>query len=153
MFRIDDDLQEFLESGVAVHVGTATPDGRPRVTYAWGPRVQGDRETIDVFLDTARCDGAIADLRATGRIAMTVGHPVSYRSVQLKGVFEGISEVDDADRAWVQRHREAFLVTTMLVGDPPDVIRNLWFEEVTRITFRADRAFDQTPGPDAGRPL
>lgn len=152
-YRIDDGLKELLESGVGVLVATGDAHGRPHIAYGWGPRIADDRATVDVFLDTARSAQALADLRSTGQIAMTVAHPVSYRSAQIKGDYRDDGDADDDDRAWVARHRDEFLTATSLVGDPPDAIRNLWMEDVVRVSFTVQRAFDQTPGPEAGKPL
>lgn len=153
MFHIDDELKELLEGGVAVVVGTADAAMRPHVTPGWGPRVMGDRCSIHLFLESARAEQAIADLQATGRIAMTVADPVSYRSVQIKGCFIGTTPVTPDEETWVQRHRDAFASTTALVGESPEAIRNAWMQDVVRVEFEAERAFDQTPGPMAGRPL
>jgi hypothetical protein len=152
-FIIDGDLKEFVESGVAVLVGTSDADRHPHVTYGWGPRVRHDGSTIDVFLDQPRAEQTLANARDTGRIAMTIADPVSVRSVQFKGLFIEAGDASDQDLAWVQRHREAFVVSTSLVGDPPAVIRSLWIDEVVRLSFRVERGFDQTPGPNAGQPL
>jgi hypothetical protein len=62
-------------------------------------------------------------------------------------------DVTEADRAYVKERREGFIVSTSLVGDPPDTIRNLWMKETIKISLRVDNAFDQTPGPEAGKPL
>ena len=152
-YRVDADLKEFVESGVAVLVSTGDAQRRPHVAYGWGPRVRGDGSTVDVFLDSARAGQTLSNARATGKIAMTVAHPVSYRSVQLKGVFGDTGAATADDGAWVQRHHEAFVVTTSLVGDPPEAIRGMWMGEVVRVSFSVERAFDQTPGPGAGKPL
>jgi hypothetical protein len=153
MFRIDEQLREFVESGLPAVVGTANPAGRPHVAYGWATRVLDDRATMEVFLDSARSERTLANLHTTGRIALTLADPVSYRSVQFKGVFRDSGEPSDADREWVQRGREAFATAVALIGDPPSVIRNLWLDDVVRVTFEVERAFDQTPGPEAGRPL
>lgn len=152
-YQIDAGLKEFLESGVAVIVGTGDADGRPHVAWAWGPRVRPDGVTVDVFLDALRAEQTLSDVKANKRFAMTVAHPVYYRSVQLKGTFRRVAQPDEADEAWVRKHREAFLVATSLVGDPPAAIRSLWLDEVVRVSFRVEQAFDQTPGPRAGTPL
>lgn len=152
-FTIDADLKEFVESGVAVLVGTGDAQRRPHVTYGWGPRVRDDGSTIDVFLDEARAAQTLANARANGRVAMTIADPVSVRSVQFKGAFIEAGEPGEQDIAWVQSHREAFVVQTSLVGDPPAIIRGLWMDEVVRLSFHAEVAFDQTPGPNAGKPL
>jgi general stress protein 26 len=152
-FPIDEELKSFIESGVAAVIATADCDGHPHMTFVWGPRVQPDG-LIHVFLEDARSSLAVEDLRENRQMALTLGSPVSYRSVQLKGRCTALGEAGPADQAWVRRHREAFATETALVGDPPQIIRNLWMEgPLTRIEFAADRAFDQTPGPDAGTPL
>lgn len=153
MYRIDDSLKEFIESGVATLVGTGDASGRPQIAYGWGPRVRAGGEAVDVFLDAARADRTLANLRDNGRIAMTVAHPVFYRSVQLKGTFDDSGEPDEADKDWVARRREDFLVSTSIIGDPPETIRNLWLEDIVRVGFTVEQAFDQTPGPNAGKPL
>jgi hypothetical protein len=153
MYRIDADLKEFVESGVAAIVGTADLAGRPHVTYAWGPRVNEAGTGVALFIERARVGTTLANVRATGRIAFTVADPVSYRSVQLKGRLTDDGEADGADEAWVERHRESFSVSTALVGDPPETIRNLWMDDVVRLEFEVESAFDQTPGPGAGKPL
>jgi hypothetical protein len=153
LYRVDHELKEFIESGVACLVGTGSAGGRPHLTYGWGPRVAEDGSTVDVFVETARSRSTLSDLAENPRIAMTVAHPVSYRSVQLKGSAVSSGQASDEDLAWVERHRESFLVSTTLVGDPPATIANLWLDDVLRITFAADAAFDQTPGPQAGKPL
>lgn len=153
MFRIDEGLREFCESGVSVLVGTVDATGFPRVAYAWGPRVHPGGERLSVYLERAR-SGPILSGRATNpQVALTLTDPVSIRSVQLKGRILDVAEPNEAELAWVARHRDAFTVTTSLVGDPPHMIRNLWMDDVIRLDCTAERGFDQTPGPGAGKPL
>jgi Pyridoxamine 5'-phosphate oxidase len=152
MYPIDKTLREFIESDVATLVGSAESRERPHVVWGWAPRVNDDG-VVEVFLDAARADRTIANLRVNPRIAMTMAQPVSYRSVQLKGDFREVGEPNAADKAYVQERREGFVTACVLVGDPPEAIRNLWLEEVIRIAFSVDQAFDQTPGPNAGKPL
>jgi hypothetical protein len=153
MYKIDSDLKEFVESGVAASVATGDAAGRPHARYAWAPRVHADGTTVDVFVDAVRAGETLANLTTNGKIALTMAQPVNYRSVQFKGTFIGSAEPDDADMAWVRQGLEAFSVSTALVGDPQEAIQNLWTDTMVRITFRVERAFDQTPGPEAGRPL
>ncbi len=153
MYVVSDELREIIEAGVAVAVATADAAGRPHLNTGWGPRIGPEGMTASVFVDRARMTPTADDIETTRRIAMTVGDPISYRSIQLKGTAIAVADADDEDREWVRRHREAFLVSIALIGDPPNVGRNMWTEDVVRIDFRVEQAFDQTPGPDAGRPL
>jgi len=153
MFTIDAELKEFVESGVACLIGSGDSQGRPHIAQGWGPRVHDNGATIDVFIDVARAARTLDNLRENPGVAMTLAHPVSYRSVQLKGAFRSTAEPAGNDLDWVRRHRDEFLVSTTLVGDPPDTIRNLWMDDVVRISFDVEHAFNQTPGPEAGKPL
>ena len=151
MFQVDDELKEFFESGVAVLIGTVDGQGRPRVSYAWGPRVHPGGERLSVYVERLRS----APLLTGGpqQIAVTFTQPVSARSVQVKGHILEVGEPNEAELAWVSRHRDAMTVSTSLIGDPPAIIRNLWLDDVIRIDLTIERAFDQTPGPTAGQPI
>ncbi len=150
MFVISAPLKEFIESGVAVLIGTVAPDGSPRLAYAWGPRVHPDGQRLTVYVDEPRAGSLLEGRASNPQVAATFTDPVSVRSVQVKGRILDIGVPTEAERAWVTRHREAFTASTSLIGDPPNVIRNLWMEHTVRVELTAERAFDQTPGPNAG---
>jgi general stress protein 26 len=155
VFAIDDELQSYVESGVAVVAATADAEGRPHMTYAWGPRVGKTRSHLTVFIEPSRGAQPLLDIASGGAIAVTFGHPTTYRSVQLKGRVTSVEDASAADLAWVDRHRDDFLSSTSLVGDDPATIRGSWAGdlELRRVEIEVERAFDQTPGPDAGKPL
>jgi hypothetical protein len=153
MYAIDEKLQELIESGVATLVGTGDSHGRPQIAYGWAPRVVDPSGVLEVFVERARAEKTLANLKSNGHIAVTIADPISVRSVQFKGKFLSLSEPSEADRAYVQERREGFVTSTSLIGDPPAIIRALWLDDIQLISFSVDAAFDQTPGPNAGRPL
>lgn len=154
MFVIDDELKEFVESGVAVLVGAVDAEGKPRLAYAWGPRVHPGGTRVSVYIDAPRASPVLADRELNPQFAATFTDPVSVRSIQLKGRILEVTEPNEAERAWVNRHRDAMTASTSLIGDSPQAIRNLWMDDDTvRVDFTVERAFDQTPGPNAGQPL
>jgi Pyridoxamine 5'-phosphate oxidase len=155
VFSIDDDLKAFVESGVAAVVATASAEGRPHLTLVWGPRVHDDRSTVTVFIEPSRGGLVLEDAASTGLIALTVGHPTTYRSIQLKGRATAVSDAAPEDHPWVERHRGDFLSATSLVGDDPEIVRGYWAgdHDLKRVDIEVTRAFDQTPGPEAGGPL
>ena len=152
MYRIDGPLKDFLESGVAIQVGTASDAGKPHAVNAWGARVNADG-SMSVFIEAKRASRPLANLAANPRIAVVFGDPITYRSVQLKGYWRSSARPSNTDLEWVGRHRDLFVSSTSLVGDNPNSIRNLWMDDVTRIDLEVEHAFDQTPGPEAGRTL
>lgn len=152
MFVIDSDLEAFLLGGVACQVATADLEGRPQAGFAWGPRVNADR-TLTVFLETKRAARRLANLALNPKMAVIFADPITYRSVQLKGAWLSTSGATEEDHAWVKRHRELFASNVVLVGEGPEAIRNTYMSDIIRIDMRVDAAFDQTPGPEAGKPL
>lgn len=152
MFIIDDDMREFVALPVAVLVGTGDAQRRPEGVSAWGPRVSGDH-SLDVFVEPERAERTLANLRDNGHIAVTMAYPITHRSMQFKGRLREIADPTEDDLAWVQKHREAFVVATSLIGDPPEAIQAMWLDDVVRVTMDIHAAFDQTPGPRAGTPL
>ena len=153
MFVVDQELKEFIESGIGVLVGTVDATGRPRLAYAWGPRVHPGGSRVSVYVDLARSGPLLNGREVNPQIAATFTDPISLRSVQLKGRILEVADPNEAERTWVVGHRDAFAATTALIGDQPHVIRNLWMEETVRIDLSVERAFDQTPGPNAGASL
>ncbi len=152
---ISDELRSFIESGVAVVVSTADAEGHPHVAFAWGPRVLAEGGSVSFCLEAGRAEQVLEDVHPGSGLAITFGHPTTYRSVQLKGATRASSAATEADGARVAAHQDDFLSSTALVGDDPAVIRACWNgdEPLVRVEMDVARAFDQTPGPVAGREL
>lgn len=152
MYAIDADLEAFLLGGVACQVATADLEGRPQSGWAWGPRVNADG-SLTLFVETKRAARRLANLPLNPRVAAIFADPISYRSIQLKGTWLSTRGATEEDQAWVKRHRELFASNVVLIGEGPEAIRNMYMSDIIRIDMRVDAAFDQTPGPEAGKPL
>jgi len=68
----------------------------------------------------------LASREVNPQFAATFTDPISVRSIQLKGRILKVAEPNEAERVWVEHHRDAMTASTALVGDSPQVIRNLW---------------------------
>lgn len=152
---LSDELRSFIESGVAVVAATADHEGRPHVAFAWGPRVLDDGRRVAFCLEAERAGQVLEDAQPGSALAITFGHPTTYRSVQLKGTTSASSPATEEDSARAAAHQDDFLSATALVGDDPTVIRACWNgdEPLVRVEMDVARAFDQTPGPTAGQEL
>jgi hypothetical protein len=157
--RIDHKLAMFLESGVSVILGTRDTGLKPELVRGWGPRVREDGRRLDICLALGGAEATLENLRANGQLAMTVAHPCTYRSVQIKGRCVAIAEPDHDDLAAVERHRDAFARQSEPVGVSQAFSLAFWQRELVRspvlvrISSAPERIFDQTPGPRAGEPL
>jgi hypothetical protein len=154
---IDDDLRQLLECGVAVVLGTHDGALTPEIARGWGLLVMPDRASIEVCVGMPSGRRTAANLAHNGRVALTCVRPTTYRQVQLKGRAVATLPPTDDDRARVDRHREAFAHEVEHVGIAREHVHNFWAHDdpaaMVKIRIAVEQAFDQTPGPDAGRRL
>jgi len=150
---IEQELQEFLESGVSVLVGTRDRRLLPEGARGFGLRVEAGGRELALFLPRAWSERTLANLRDNGRIAVVAARPADHRSVQIKGQVLEVREAGAADREAMGRYREVLVRDFGAIGYPPRVFHRLavWPADVVRL--RVESLFEQTPGPRAGEPL
>lgn len=150
---IGSELQQFLESGVSVLVGTRDRLLVPEGARGFGVRVLAGGGEIEVFVPEAWGERTFANLADNGRIAVSVAQPEDHRSVQVKGGMLAIRPGQEPERAAIDRYREALIAKFSVIGYPPSLFHrlNVWPCRVVRL--RVEALFEQTPGPRAGAPL
>ncbi len=151
---ISPDLASFLESGIAILVGTR--DGRlfPECMRATGARVEAGGAELTLFLPDAVAARTLANLRENGRIAVGFSRAGDHRSFQVKGRVLSLGPAPDADRAAIERYRCVWASElAAVVGLPPRITLRMAHWPAHAVRLRVDAVFVQTPGPGAGAPL
>jgi hypothetical protein len=92
-----------------------------------------------------------SNLAAKGRIAVTAAHPVTYSSAQVKGTVDVVRAPTDDELDRVEAHRARFAGAAAEVGLAD--AECIMLGHLVRVGFRADAAYDQTPGGRAGQAL
>jgi hypothetical protein len=147
---IDDDLRAFLHGPVSAILATADELHVPDATRIAGVAALDGRR-LRVLIST-EATAARANAAAPGSaVAVLVTDITTYRSVQWKGVVESWHERTPGDLALVHRHVGAFAGASAVVGMDPVRAPLMFPREVVAVVLRVDEAFDQTPGPGAGR--
>ena len=153
---IPDRVIEVLHGPAYMQIGTRDAALRPSHTVAVGAVVHDDRETVTVFVPSARAERILSDLESNGRVALGIAL-VSHEAYQLKGSYLSTRPTDASDLARQETYRRALLDDALRVGYPDEIARPLTqgfaYTPGTAITFRAEQVFLQTPGPGAGTPL
>ncbi len=84
-------------------------------------------------------------------VALTLVHPSTYRTYQLKGRIEAVDDGDAGDMALANDYIDRMIGMLGALGVERDVIdRWCGIDAVMRVAIRGDDLFDQTPGPHAG---
>jgi hypothetical protein len=150
---IPDRVVEVLHGPAWIQIGSRDEVLRPAHTMAVGAMVHDDRQTVTVFIPTARSGRVLRDLRENGRIALGVAL-ASHEAYQLKGTYVSSRATDEVDRARQEARRVALLESALEAGYPEAIARpltlGLAYTPGVAITFRAEEVFLQTPGPGAG---
>jgi hypothetical protein len=149
---IDDELAAFLHGPVSSILGTADAQAVPDASRIAGLVAVGD-DRLRVLIST-EATAARANAVVGARVAVSVTHIATYRSLVWKGVVDAAEPVRTAgDLALVDRHIQAFRGLSPQVGIPARLADHIFPTEVVPLVIRVDTLFDQTPGPGAGRLL
>jgi hypothetical protein len=150
---IPDRVVEVLHGPAYMQVGTRDDGLRPAHAFAIGAVVHDDRQTVTVFVPTARSARVLRDLTGNGRIALGVAL-ASHEAYQLKGTYVSSRPTNDTERARQEVYRAELLASALEAGYPEAIARPMTqgfaYTPAVAITFRAEEVFLQTPGPGAG---
>jgi hypothetical protein len=98
----------------------------------------------------------VRDLRAGHPVAAVFSEPATHRTLQVKGLRAEVGAVTPADREHVRQHLEVTIAHLVPLGYEEAGIRTYFAhqpEQLVAVSFVPVAAFEQTPGPGAGRPL
>lgn len=148
---IGTEVAKLLESGSSLVVGTVDADGLPDATRAWGAWVLHDPERVRFLLPTESVR-SLENLAGGGLVAMTASDVVTLRSIQIKGRALLVEPATRDDLDLCERYRDEFFGAV----NETDAIALELLEQMVPSGYVAvectvTAAFDQTPGPTAGR--
>jgi Pyridoxamine 5'-phosphate oxidase len=128
---------------------------RPHLTRALGCRLSDEHRCVTMLLPRAGSGEVLADLAHNGRIAVVFSEPTSNRTLQLKGSDARALACTPEDVAVVGAYARGFAEEIGQLGFGAEVARTLLQHDdaIVAVQFSVAEAFDQTPGPGAGRRL
>lgn len=156
MARLPDIWNEHLQQGCSLRIGSVTADGQPELHYGHGAWLLPDGR-MELIVRSLQGAELLAAIRATGRVAVSAGVPSTYRVLHVKGVDAEVLSVDAEQATRLAVYVEAWLQQIERFGaDRRRVIATfgaLTPEQLSRVRFTPQAAWDQTPGPGAGQPI
>jgi hypothetical protein len=153
---LPDDLLAMMARGVSVIVGSCDARKHPSVMRAVGSHVDTASGEITVFLARPHARQLLQDIAAGNPVSTVFSQPSTHRTVQVKARCATQRNAEPGDREVLARYLTAMEGELLHVHIPPELTRAMLahrFEDVVAVTFRPEQAFDQTPGPQAGRKL
>ena len=90
-------------------------------------------------------------LKESGRISFFVGM-ISHEAYNFKGQFEDLNLLSESDLKVSEDYRSNVINTITNIGMPEEAAMEKYGKVPDiGITFKVDKVFVQTPGPDAGK--
>lgn len=151
---IDKALTEFLEQGLAIHIGTRNEAMRPNGARVTGVRVEDQGRHLVAYVAAAATPAVFDDLKANGQAAVSFARPTDDRAVQIKGEFISLRDADPSEEAFVMGQWKSLIGGLDAIGLAALTSTNTWLMwPCVAVTIRVTAIFSQTPGPEAGAVL
>jgi hypothetical protein len=144
-------LRAFLEQPVMMVIAVGETSGGAALGRCLGLRLPVGDGAIEIVFSAWQWPDLARSAGPGRAVALTLVHPSTYRTYQLKGRIEAVCEGDAEDMALADDYIGRMIGMLGALGVERDVIdRWCGIDAVTRVAIRADDLFDQTPGPRAG---
>jgi len=153
---LSDDVLAFLQRRVLVSVASRNADRVPSVVRCVGFRADRASQGVTAFVVARQAEHVLADIRATGQVAMVFSEPSTHRTLQLKGERAIVGALEDGDWPAIGAYGEAAVAELAPLGYAEAWTRTLVEctpAQVLAVRFVPSSAFAQTPGPRAGERL
>jgi len=148
---LDKSLTEFLEQGLAIHMGTRNAHMEPNGCRVTAVRVEEQGQHLVAYIPKVATADVIDDLRSNGQAAVSMARPADDRAVQVKGQFLSIRDADAAEEPFVMAQWKGFLGQLDTIGLAGTAATSTWSVwPCVAVTIRVTQVFSQTPGPEAG---
>lgn len=145
-----------IAKGVSTIVASRNDANRPSLMRAVGCTVTPDGKRLTVFVARKQSRQLLQDIAATGAIAVVFSEPLSHRTVQMKAREALLRDAVEDDRPALDRYLQSMKQEVGAVGFGSAFVQAMLaaeLDDLVAIAFSPTEAFDQTPGPGAGRPL
>lgn len=150
----DDRLFGLIESHPSITVGTCDRALVPTMSRAFGARVIGHGEAVEVLI--SRWPGARAadNIAATGRIAVTFTAPETFDAFQIKGRVVETADCSEDDLRLAAIYTDVIRDRIRRLDEPEAVVLTTFTARgLYRVRMAPEAVFLQTPGKNAGQRL
>ena len=152
---IGPDQAALMRGRVSIIVGSRDAQLWPHLMRAVGCRLSPDHRRVTVLMPLAGSQPVLDDLRDNGRIAVVFCVPSTNLTLQLKGDDASVTSCGPDDHELAERYLQGFVDEIGQLGFAADVAHTILGHggDLVAVHFSVAAAFDQTPGPAAGRAL
>lgn len=125
---------------------------KPQICRSLGVKLQPDKEHITIYTVNNFLQHNVSNLKDNGRIALSVGDPLTFETFQFKGIFSKIEPCSLEDKILIKEFTDAFLgILVQWYGEGAgEGFKKINIDNCEAVTFKVEEIFNQTPKPGAG---
>lgn len=149
-------VADFVQAGLSISISSCNERLVPSIAKGVGCRVSAGRDRVTVLMFASRGEEVLRDLRRGAPIAVCFSRPSTHQTVQLKGPRASVEAAGPHDVALARRCLDLLIEDLVPLGLPRRMLDTLFWQdpaELVALSFAAEGAFAQTPGPKAGRAI
>lgn len=135
---------------MSILVGTCNRALVPDCVRGMGLRIWPGASQLTVLLPAATAAASLDNLRDNPRLAVTLSHIPSHRTMQVKGAVLAVRDGSEDDRQLAIRYREKLADDLAFVGQPAANTLRLGIWPCHAVDLEIEVVYAQTPGPVAG---
>ena len=151
------EMLALMRRGVSVLVGSRDDQMRPSLMRAVGSKVSADGTTVTVYLSRRQAGPLLQGLAGGAPLSVVFSEPTQHRTVQLKASrASAVRDAGEQDLQALERYRAAMDYELEQIGISRALTGAMLafrLDDLAAVDLVPEQAFDQTPGPQAGRAL
>ena len=139
-----------LSSGLG-HFGVSLDRNHIRHIDTYGSVVDNSKTNITCFVRSSESSAVLDILKKTSKVSYYVGM-ITHEAYNFKGEFQEVIDLDSDSLNISENYRKNLIDVLSGLGLDTEAVRNRYGEAPDLgITFKVNKVFIQTPGPEAGK--
>ena len=149
---IPEQTLETLANGFG-HLGSVDSNLKSTHTDTLSADVDQEKGTVTCFVLSFLAGSVLENFRANGRVSYFVALP-SHEAYQFKGQFIDTRGLTEDDLYKSEKFRDAAQEYLTSMGSPAEPLAKMFgMAPDLGVTFKVEKIYKQTPGPEAGHEL
>ncbi len=141
-----------LQEGLG-HFGVSSSKNKTVHVDTLGVKIDNIQSTLTCFVINSECKKVLQYLSETGRVSFFVGM-ISHEAYNFKGQFLSSKKLNNEDLKISEKYTNNVIDIITSVGLSKDAaVEKYGKVPDLGITFKVDKVYIQTPGPEAGKEI
>lgn len=158
--QLNNDHAAFILGPVSIIAASHDANRVPDVTRALGCKLSADATQLTIFFALAQAEVLLANIRSNRAFAAVFSLPSTDQALQVKASDAVITSLETGDLERIERYHASMVAEILPFGFNLAMLQALFSvaggcaaENIVAVRCTPTAIFEQTPGPNAGKPV